>query len=273
LTVGLADGGFLERLIGDNEFRHWQALSEALLSNECLDVGLALQPTGGAAPDLLFEHDGRKVWIEIVCPEPAGIPEEWRQSKVGQVVDYPYKQILLRWTGAIKEKAEKLLGDPGTKKPGYLDKGVVGEHDAYVIAVNGHLLSGGSGYLNGISGFPFAAEACFPIGPFAIRLDRATRERRGSGHVHQPFVLNANDSEVSTDRFLDDRLNRISAIWAYDFSGLPGIGHKESAVIYNPTAINPIAPALLPAFLDYVPTEIGDGGFDLRCAQGRLTAV
>jgi hypothetical protein len=66
-------------------------------------------------------------------------------------------------------------------------------------------------------------------------------------------------------------LDRVSAIWAYDFSGLPGVGRRESAAVYNPGAINPIPCQLLPAFLDYAAVDLVENGFTLRCEQGRLT--
>jgi len=62
------------------------------------------------------------------------MPPEWleRPFKGGR---FPHEAIVLRWTHAIKEKADKLLGTH--KKTGYLKAGVVGPNDSYVIAVNG----------------------------------------------------------------------------------------------------------------------------------------
>jgi hypothetical protein len=57
-------------------------------------------------PDLLVHHGGRNIWIEVICPEPVGIPMEWLQSKLDEVITLPHEAILLRWTAAIKEKAE-----------------------------------------------------------------------------------------------------------------------------------------------------------------------
>jgi hypothetical protein len=69
---------------------------------------------------------------------------EWLQSKLDEVITLPHEAILLRWTAAIKEKAEKLLGNADKGIAGYIDKGVVGAEDSYVVAINGRLLRGQS---------------------------------------------------------------------------------------------------------------------------------
>jgi hypothetical protein len=59
---------------------------------------------------------------------------EWLQSKLDEVITLPHEAILLRWTAAIKEKAEKLLGNADKGIAGYIDKGVVGAEDSFYIA-------------------------------------------------------------------------------------------------------------------------------------------
>ena len=77
----------------------------------------------------------------MICPAPTGIPEQWLNPR-GEGLQFPHEAILLRWTAAIKEKAQKLLGNPATETKGYLQKGVVGEQDVYVVAVNARMLRG-----------------------------------------------------------------------------------------------------------------------------------
>jgi hypothetical protein len=92
-------------------------------------------------------------------------------------MEFPHEPLLLRWTAAIKEKAEKLLGNAAGAK-GYLDKGIVATDDTYVIAVNGRLLRGPHfATINGISQFPFAVEAAFAVGPIAVVINLDTGER------------------------------------------------------------------------------------------------
>ncbi len=59
---------------------------------------------------------------------------------IRQGYQYAPEAMLLRWTAAIKEKAEKLLGNSGAK--GYIQKGIAGPNDIYVVAVNARLLRG-----------------------------------------------------------------------------------------------------------------------------------
>jgi len=65
-------------------------------------------------PDLLIEHQSGKIWIEVICPMPTGLPSDWLEQTAGKAVNHPHEAILLRWTSAIKEKAEKLLGNANT---------------------------------------------------------------------------------------------------------------------------------------------------------------
>ena len=76
-------------------------------------------------------------------PMPTGLSQDWLNPVPGEGGFVPHEAILLRWTAAIKEKAEKLLGNEKTGARGYLAKKVVGEGDAYVIAVNARMLRGG----------------------------------------------------------------------------------------------------------------------------------
>lgn len=146
VASGLADTNFTEELCSGSDQRFWSRVSEALLAARLREMGLDPAPSKGGGPDFLLTENGRKTWIEIICPEPVGLPSDWLTSEVGKevkVVDFPHEQILLRWTSAIKEKAEKLIGSLDGSVKGYIEKGIVAPQDAYVIAVNGrHLRSG-----------------------------------------------------------------------------------------------------------------------------------
>jgi type I restriction enzyme S subunit len=174
-----------------------------------------------------------------------------------QVITFPHVDILLRWTSAIKAKAEQLLGDRKGTIQGYLKDGIVGPDDAYVIAVNGcRLRSGPFPALLGISQFPFAAEAVFPIGPYQIQIDRETLKKVGDGHQHRPFVKNKNGSDVPAYTFLDPYFAPISAIWAVDVNGTSAVGGLEPmVVIHNPNATNPLPLKFLPSDADYACTS------------------
>jgi hypothetical protein len=202
----------------------------------------------------------QRVWIEVVCPEPMGIPPDWLDPSVENVIHFPHEAILLRWMSAIKAKAEALIGSADGKHAGYVNTGFVAPGDAYVIAVNGCRLRGGRfPALTGISQFPFAAEAVFPIGPYQLRIDGETLEVIGRGHQHRPFVLNKNGAEVPAYTFLDLRFSQISAIWAVDLDGGSAIGNSEPmVVIHNPNATSRIQLGFLPADDEYEAVAQGE---------------
>jgi len=123
-----------------------------------------------------------------------------------KVGDFPHNEILLRWTAAFKEKWEK-LGK-------YRAAGIVGEKDAYVIAINGCQL-GALPLHHGISRYPFAVEAVYCVGPVAVPIDKATG-RIGKGFTTiRTSIRNANNAPVPTSPFVDPAYSGVSGIIAY----------------------------------------------------------
>ena len=105
-----------------------------VFSDPAWNFGLA-RPKPGVGPDFLVMNGERKIWIEVVCPEPVQLPDKWLNFQPNTVVSFPHEEILLRWTSAIKVKAEQLIGNENRPR-GYLASGIVAKEDAYVIAVN-----------------------------------------------------------------------------------------------------------------------------------------
>jgi hypothetical protein len=258
IELGLADATFSDGLCSGDDGQFWQRLSEVLLAHELLCAGLHVHPSP-SGPDFRVVHEGRNIWIEVVCPEPIGLPSDWLDPPIGQVHSYPHEAMLLRWTAAIKEKAEKLVGSVDGAKLGYLRKGFVGKGDAYVIAVNGRRLRGRHfSALTGISQFPFAVEAVFSVGPLAIKIDVQTGQSTPAEHTHRPLITKPKGAAVPAYTFLDPRFDAVSAIWACDIDETWVIGNpKHSAVVHNPMAINEIPVHLLPSESDYVATSDG----------------
>lgn len=274
IKLGLADPNFESNLCGGDEPRYWQRLSEALLAYELLDAGLDVRPSRNG-PDFLVMHDGRKIWVEVICPEPLGIPEEWLSFEPNLVVSgvpFPDKAILLRWTAAIKEKAEKLLGNSESPASGYLKRGVVGPDDSYVIAINGRRLRGKNSALMGISGYPFAVEAVFEVGPYQLEIDPTSLKITDAAHQLRPCIAKPKGCSVPAYTFLDPAFRAVSAIWATDINDCWVLGNdKPMAVVHNPIAINPIPQQFLPATWEYVPVPSGKDKCRLDKRQGRLS--
>lgn len=257
---GLADPKFAIELTSGSDSKFWSCVSEALLAEQLKDKTFPARSKPGQGPDLLVLHGDRKVWIELICPEPAGLPDSWLNIEPGTVGDFPHQAILLRWTSAIKEKAEKLLGSADGKARGYLGNGVVAADDAYVITVNGcRLRHGPFSALLGISQFPFAAEAVFPIGPYQLQINRETLKVVERGHQVRFHIEKPNGALVPASMFLDARFAAVSAIWAVELDGGSVIGNRErTAVIHNPLATNPVPVGFLNADDEYVAVANGD---------------
>jgi type I restriction enzyme S subunit len=275
IESGLADKNFQSVLCSGSDKKFWSRVSEAWVASILRKKGLSIKPSNGGGPDFLVIDNGHKIWIEVTCPEAKGVPLKWtnlklEEGKVSPGFDFPQKQILLRWTSAIKEKAEKLLGSLDGKEKGYIEKGIVSSEDSYVIAVNGcQLRNGPAPAFLGISGLPFAAEAVFQIGPYQVIFDSETLKQIGEEYKYQPQIFNQNHAPVPTDSFLHERFRLISAIWATDLDGASCIGNPEPiAVIHNHFAFNPIQVGLLPAHNEYKATPIDTDMFELNRIDG-----
>ncbi len=272
INSNLADENFTKELCSESDQKFWSCVSEALLAAHLHKIDIKLEPSNGIGPDFLLIDKGKKIWIEVICPEPIGVPPDWLKIKYGDCYDLPEIPILLRWTSAIKEKAEKLLGNIDEAVKGYIEKEIVSSNDAYVIAVNGcQLRNGPFSAFYGISQFPFAVEAVFGVGPLQITINSDTLEKIGTGHQHRPSVPKFNGKPVPTCTFFDMKFQTISAIWAVDVNGTSAIGSSEPmAVIHNPKAINPIPVKFLPAHEEYVATPIRMGEYELKRLEGCL---
>ncbi len=270
VALGLADPDFATELSSGSEARFWQRYTEAALATQAVDAGLNVQ-SAREGPDLCIQTEHQRVWVEFICPEPNGIPLDWLgHGTSGGVVGFPYTEILLRWTAAIKEKAEKLLGN--ARRPGYLAKGVVAPSDAYVIAVNGRQLRGAFATLHGISQFPFAVEAVFGVGPYQLHIDRKTLDVVDRDYQRRLSVPKPSGAEVPAHTFLDERFDHVSAIWATDFDECAVVGNaKQLAVVHNPRAVNPLPLGLLPAQHEYVAKLVSQDEHLLERLPGSLT--
>jgi hypothetical protein len=268
IDAGLGDADANRRLASADDAIYWQQLSEVLIANELVQAGLApsSRPSG---PDFLIEHDGRRVWIEVVCPEAKGIATDWLTHTEG-AVSLPHEQIILRWTSAIKEKFEKLTGKPDRPEAGYLAKGVVAPDDVYVIAVNGRLLRNEFPQLSGISQYPFAVEVTLAVGPFSIHIDRNTLKTTWSGLQHRRLLQKPNGAIVPADTFFDPAYVPVSGVWATDFDENVLFGaSKPSILVHNHTASNPLPALLLPVHSEYRAT-VGTEEYSVDRVDGRL---
>jgi hypothetical protein len=193
-ALKLPNHHFVSELTSGNKAKVFQRNWEMLLARHLDALGYKVNNVSKEGPDFWIEHEGKKIWIEAICPTPQSIPQHWLEHpKPGspiKVHDVPHNEVLLRWTAAVKEKREKLEI--------YLRKKIVGTNDAYVIAVNGCQL-GAWPPERGTSQFPYALEAVFPVGELTIPIDRAT------GAVGKPFYLFVRRSKLRQEHRFQQR--------------------------------------------------------------------
>ena len=269
---GHGDGNAEQRLCSTDDATYWQQLSEVLIAHQLTSAAIRFVHQNGG-PDYRIDLGGKRIWIEVITPTATNIPKQWLAPPNNCVRDFPHQEILLRWTAAIKQKAEILLGEP-PKTQGYLAKGIVDANDIFVIAVNGKLLRGFGGAfdaITGISQFPFAVEATFAVGPLQVHIDRETLEASELEHQRRYLIHKPVGQPVPADAFLSQRYAPVSAIWAVDIdecSLLNGI--PRMVVVHNPHATNPMPPKVLPAQDEYIAREVDDETYQLDRVDGRF---
>lgn len=180
---GLADPHFDDDFTSGRDEHFYGRVWEMVLASHLKCLGLELF-SSDAGPDFGFTYHSQRIWIEAICPAPEGIPDGWLTiqdiSEPPRVRDVPHKEMLLRWTDALKEKKEKLTGRTlasGERKLGYLENAVVRGDEPYVIAISACRLGNPSFMLHeGISGLPYAVEAVFPVGPIEMVINKETMQ-------------------------------------------------------------------------------------------------
>lgn len=269
LGARLGDADAELRLASTNDAVYWQQLSEVLVANELArcDLKPVRRPD---SPDFLIEHQGRRIWIEVTCPEPKGIPADWL-ARTNGAISVPHEAITLRWTAAIKEKFEKLTGRPNQPSTGYLARGVVREGDAYVIAVNGRLLRDCWPQIEGISQLPFAVEVTLAVGAYTITIHPDTLERLAGEHPHRASIQNHNGAAVPSATFFDPRYAPVSAVWAMDFDLNRLFGaSRPSILVHNHAAQSSVPRSLLPVQSEYH-AVVGNAEYSVTRQDGRLS--
>jgi type I restriction enzyme S subunit len=203
--LGLPNEDFVAEFTNGKPASLAQRTWELLLAQHLYDQGHALTCIGNG-PDLCFEHGGKRIWVEAVCPEPKGLPADWLdEPKPGQVKvgDFPHEQLLLRWTTAFDAKAKKLTD--------YLRKGTVLSTDAYIIAINGCQLGWTPG-ARGITQLPFGVETVFPVGPLQYKLNPDTTKIEGASISERFVIINQNGKPVATTPFVNPVYAAVSAV-------------------------------------------------------------
>lgn len=234
--AGLAGPHFVRELTRQSETTFRSRVWEMLLARHLRACGHAVTSLPQGEPDFRFMIGDLTVWVEAISPTPgADLPRHWTTfdpANPGPAVGcVPNKEMLLRWTSAFKEKAERCRE--------YRQKGVVGSADAFVIAIDGSQLSKFP-HTHGVSRLPFVVEAVFAIGPLAFQVDQSTGKLGRAFQTVEATVENRNKSLVPKERFYRPEFTGVSAVL-----GCCPSPHAAPMlpvqIAYNPLAGAPIA--------------------------------
>jgi len=235
-----ADRHFLTEIKKKFHQRTW----EMYLGCALLDRGIVFT-SKDIGPDILIEHEGKKIWIEcIACEKGDGI-DRVPDLHYGVVQDVPSDEMLIRIAGALKSKFEKY------KK--YLEDGTVRDTDQFVIAVS----RGDLGHVD--AAIPLILRVVFAMGHQTITMPRNGSPSR-SGWSTVPFVEKRNGSKVPMTFFLEKEYEGISGVIYCKDTVLnhPDVLGEDIVVVYNKLAQNPLSEGVLDSFKKYKCEENGD---------------
>jgi hypothetical protein len=210
-------------------------------------------------PDIVIEHEGRRIWIEAVTATPGdpGKPDSLQPHIDGQMSRVPADKIVLRYSNAIATKHSKYCE--------YLAEGVVSETDSWVIAVNGWPLD----YSWATGEMPRFLKALYPLGALGYAIDPSTRELVDRKHQYRPVIRKTNQSPVSTEIFVKDEYRALSAVLhshAHAFMDQP-LG-SDFEIAHHPLAQRPVSTGWLPSHREWKAAAKGDGSYELGWQKG-----
>ncbi len=232
----------------------WEAMLYRYLSNLGFEPQTAgVKKAGQRGPDFGIVHEGLRIWIEAVTPDPKGIPSDYLEPPKQGVVEFRpvlQEERLLRWTSVLSDKRKTLES--------YRTQDIISARDCAVIAVNSCRLQEYAKNDLGCSGLPFAVEAVFPIGPIAFPITPEGKPAGGPVNVPRSEIQKPNKSLVSTENFLDPNYANVSAIigcWQKDMLNEALL----LTVVHNPLATIALPKRILGANKEYVADQEGDG--------------
>lgn len=180
-----ADPHFREDARNHFHQRYWEMYLGVALMNR----GFQLQRWGDAGPDFYIEIGKQRIWLEAVAPERGCGDDEVPSLVLNKVMDVPVKQMILRFTQALREKRGKYLGA--------LKKGIIAPEDQYILAINSYCFMDSS-FQNPL---PVFLKAFMGVGDRVVNLPR--RSSTSSEFTFRTHVTKTNDAEVSTVPLLD----------------------------------------------------------------------
>lgn len=192
-------------------------------------------------PDFGFKIDGKRVWVEAVCPvldwrAKREIARQRQVAKLGNATFLNPEIFMLRWTNAIDAKIRQF-----TK---YKKIGIVHDNDVCIVALNAALLGH-----NGLSGWtfePILFEILMGMGKHFMSFNQNTGQTIRSG-ISQEATLskktkNGNLAPIPKNFFLEDYGQILTAALASNITPYGQITTPFPLLMgaHNPNAYNQV---------------------------------
>lgn len=202
--------------------------------------GHAPKKSGPKGPDMWFDSNHTKMWVEAVAPGRGTGPDAVPSMRtLGEMIEageepifqkVPEAQILLRYTHAIGDKLKKYEE--------YCSAGIINPDDGYIIAINGREAMA---YRSDIE-VPFAIKATMGLGSLAVLFDLDPTKETESHYQRRVQILKANQSATSTELFLNERYRGVSALLCSDrdIANVPSPAGSDMYYFHNPLASTPL---------------------------------
>jgi len=259
-----ADDDSYSRLCEPSRQHFFAKVWEAILYKRFYDLGWSIQGLQNGGPDFLLNGTtcDKQVYVEATVPAPEGLPENWLNSESGGMTTFPYAEMLLRWTSSLKAKSDKHRRD--------MQKPHIDANRPFVIAINSCRLSRMADDF-GISQWPFAVEAVFPVGCITVPINRNTGEM-GEAFQGQRFTIlkPKTNKNIPTDNFLNPDYSHVSALlgcsscWASLNNRDDPVKLPTMFLVHNPLANNPLPQGWLPGAIEYVTTKKSENEYLLK---------
>jgi hypothetical protein len=239
------DADFERGIAVDFLARYWEMhLACILLQHRLCLLRRDERRRGG--PDIGIVNGHQMIWIEAVTPGPGmdGSRDRVPAIPTGRAAALPEREILLRYTGAMREKIRR--------REDHLTARFVSPSDPYVIAVNSAKMP-----FWGSGDPPTPLKAVYPFGNQYLTLDRTSGEVLNSAYHRRDSIRNTNDQNVPTDLFLDCSSSGISgALFARDDPWNQNSNSGSHLIyVHNYRASHPLPRSLLPVGREYELSE------------------
>jgi hypothetical protein len=251
-----AETNFAVEFAHDPDARFWEMYLGCILLDEGKTIERpAHRCIGQGNPDFCVIDGERRIWIEAIAPTRGTIGEdqvpELAMAENGERSEehgwQPLRQVHLRITSALREKARKLQEQ-------YVANGVIGEQDIYLVAINGGRFALQAGGWD----FPTALSAVYPIGDEFVSINRDTHRIVGHGH-HRSGLIERAAGAIDRTAFFDEQYAQVSGlIWSRASIGTASRTARPLSLIHNYVARNPLAHGWLRWDSEYQAVQ-GDG--------------